>query len=51
MFVADLVFIGVLVAFFAVALLFVKGCDRIIGPDIEVMGDEAEADADQGIAA
>ncbi len=29
---ADIVFLGVIVAFFAVALLLVRGCERIIGP-------------------
>ena len=31
----DVIFIAVLVAFFAVALAFVKACERIIGPDVE----------------
>lgn len=30
---ADLIFVGVIVAFFAVASAFVIACDRIIGPD------------------
>lgn len=30
---ADLLFVAVIVAFFAVCLLLVKACDRIIGPD------------------
>ncbi len=30
---ADLVYVVVLVAFFAVATLFVAACDRIVGPD------------------
>jgi hypothetical protein len=30
---ADLIFISVLLAFFAVAGLFVVACDKIIGPD------------------
>ena len=30
---ADLLFVAVIIAFFAVCLLFVKACDRIIGPD------------------
>lgn len=29
---ADLVFVSVIVAFFAVALLLVRACERIIGP-------------------
>lgn len=28
---ADLVYVGILVAFFAVAALFVKGCERLVG--------------------
>lgn len=30
---ADLLFVGVVVAFFALTALFVVACDRIIGPD------------------
>ena len=30
---ADLIYISVLLAFFAIAGLFVVACDRIIGPD------------------
>lgn len=30
---ADLAFVAVVVAFFALATLFVVACDRIIGPD------------------
>ncbi len=29
----DLVFLLVIVAFFALAVLFVRACDRIIGPE------------------
>jgi len=32
---ADLVFLAVFVAFFAVAALFVRACDRLLGPDEE----------------
>ena len=31
----DVLFLAVLVAFFALAVLFVHGCERIIGPDLE----------------
>ena len=48
---ADVVFIAILVAFFGVALLFVKGCERIIGPDLAVIDVDDEADADQEMAA
>lgn len=37
---ADVLFVVVVVAFFAVAAAFVVACDRIIGPD-----DLSEADA------
>lgn len=30
---ADVAFVFVLIAFFALAVLFVGACDRIIGPD------------------
>ena len=30
---ADLIYVAILVAFFAVAGLFVVACDKIIGPD------------------
>jgi hypothetical protein len=33
--VTDVLFLAILVAFFAVALAFVHGCERIIGPDLE----------------
>jgi len=31
--VADLVFVSILVAFFALCVMYLKWCDRIIGPD------------------
>jgi len=31
--VQDLVYVGVMIAFFALSALFVAGCDRIIGSD------------------
>jgi hypothetical protein len=33
--VTDIILIAVLVAFFALAVLFVRACERIIGPDVE----------------
>ena len=38
----DVLFIAVLVAFFALCVLFVRACERIIGPDLE-----ADAPADE----
>ena len=31
----DVLFLAILVAFFAIAVLFVHACERIIGPDLE----------------
>jgi hypothetical protein len=44
--VTDVLFLAILVAFFAIAVLFVHGCERIIGPDLEaeVPGDTATTD-------
>ncbi len=39
--VQDVVYVAVLFAFFALAALFVVGCDRIIGPDELELGDAA----------
>jgi hypothetical protein len=33
--VTDLLFLAILVVFFAVAVVFVYACERIIGPDLE----------------
>ena len=50
---ADIVFIAVIVAFFAVAAVVVKACERVIGPDAEltVAGTGGEAPADEELAA
>jgi hypothetical protein len=31
--VADLIFVSIIVAFFALCVVYLKWCDRIIGPD------------------
>jgi hypothetical protein len=31
----DLLMLAILVAFFALAVLFVRACERVIGPDVE----------------
>ena len=31
----DILFLAMLVVFFAIAVLFVHGCERIVGPDLE----------------
>jgi hypothetical protein len=33
--VADVLFLAILVAFFALAVVFVHACERIIGPNLE----------------
>jgi hypothetical protein len=33
--VADVLFLAILVAFFALTVVFVHACERIIGPDLE----------------
>jgi hypothetical protein len=33
--VADVLFLAILVAFFALCVVFVHACERIIGPDLE----------------
>jgi hypothetical protein len=33
--VTDVLFLAILIAFFAIAVVFVHACDRIIGPDAE----------------
>jgi hypothetical protein len=32
---ADVLFVAILFAFFALAVVFVKACELIIGPDVE----------------
>ncbi len=32
---SDLIFVAILVAFFALAAVFVRACEHIIGPDLE----------------
>ena len=48
----DVILVAILVAFFALAVLFVKACELIIGPDIEANRAGATAtDDDQQAAA
>jgi hypothetical protein len=39
----DIVYVAVLIAFFAVAALFVVGCDKIIGTDEEALSQSQAA--------
>ena len=46
----DVILVAIIVAFFAVSVLFVRACERIIGPDVE--GDAtADAADEQRVAA
>lgn len=50
----DLVYVGVLVAFFALAALFVKGCERLVGTlqsDVEASPEPGPVDTDTEVAA
>jgi hypothetical protein len=44
---ADLILVAILVAFFALAVVFVKACELIIGPDVEVARTGATAADDK----
>ncbi|MGZ4133438.1 MAG: hypothetical protein ACXVWF_10340 [Actinomycetota bacterium] len=46
----DVVFLAILVAFFALAVVFVRACDRIVGPETEAP-DVADAAPDEAAAA
>ncbi|MDQ6928357.1 MAG: hypothetical protein M3159_06800 [Actinomycetota bacterium] len=49
---ADVLFVSVLVAFFALAALFVKGCDRMVGgPQTQAEDESADVDTDVEVAA
>ena len=48
---ADVLFLAILVAFFAVAVVFVRACERIIGPDLEAEATTADADRHRNRAA
>jgi hypothetical protein len=43
----DFAFVAIIVAFFAVAALFVVACDRIIGTDEEAFAGAAPAEAER----
>ena len=48
--VGDLIFVVVTVAFFALSVAYVKGCERIVGRDTgpELVGDPDGDDAESG---
>jgi hypothetical protein len=41
----DILALAALIAFFSIAVLFVRACERIIGPNLEAEIITAEADA------
>jgi hypothetical protein len=44
--VADVIFLAIIVGFFAVAVVFVKACEIIVGPDTESQRvEETEAES------
>jgi hypothetical protein len=47
----DIILVAVLVAFFALAVVFVRACERIIGPDVEADRAADEIEPDQVAAA
>jgi hypothetical protein len=46
----DVILLGVIVAFFALAVAFVKACERIIGPDVESQRVDVGVDEDRAAA-
>jgi hypothetical protein len=48
---ADILMLAILVVFFALALLFVKACERIIGPDLAIAPTAADEPAEEPEAA
>ena len=47
----DVILILILVAFFALAVLFVKACELVIGPDVEAVRAGATTTDDERAAA
>jgi hypothetical protein len=45
----DLLFAAVVVAFFAVALAYVKGCERIAGPDTPLPDEDVAPSGDEAV--
>jgi hypothetical protein len=47
----DVILLAILIVFFLLAVLFVKACERIIGPDIEAVRAEASTTDEEPAAA
>jgi hypothetical protein len=48
--VSDVIFLAILVAFFALAAVFVRACEHIIGPDLEAEAPTDVTDTDRAAA-
>ena len=48
---ADILVLALLVAFFALAVVFVRACEHIIGPDLETAADSASSESEEAAAA
>lgn len=49
---ADLLFVAIVITFFALLVLLVKACDRIIGSDLVLVeGDNRGSDVEEELAA
>ena len=46
----DVLMLAIMVAFFALAVLFIKGCERIVGPDVETARADVDAAAEEPVA-
>ncbi|MDQ6613792.1 MAG: hypothetical protein M3083_03315 [Actinomycetota bacterium] len=44
----DFAYVAIIIAFFALAALFVKACDRIIGPDEQSDASRTATSSDDG---
>ena len=47
----DVIAIAAIIVFFSIAVLFVRACERIIGPDLEAEASTAEAPDSSRVAA
>jgi hypothetical protein len=48
--VSDVIFLAIIVAFFALAAVFVRACEHIIGPDLEAESPTEVTTADRAAA-
>ena len=47
---ADVLFLAILIVFFALAVVFVHACDRIIGPDLEAEANGTVSESERAAA-